>query len=327
MRVRLAVDFDERVLDIYRANFPDANAHADDVGALFDGTRRGLPTRHEQEFATSIGDIHILMGGPPCQGHSNLNNHTRRDDPKNRLYLAMARAAEVLKPAVVVVENVPPVAHDKSGVVNETIDVLESAGYRVDARSVDLGGIGVPQRRRRFLLLASRLRSIDPAVILARLTAVLPEHGYRSVKWAIGDLVATEDDTVFNSPSMPNTENRRRMAFLFKHNVDDLPNSERPECHRSGAHSYTSIYGRLRWDAPAQTITTGFGCMGQGRYVHPSRIRTLTPHEAARLQTFPDWFEFGSQTKRGILAKSIGNAVPPLLMAKLGELLLASWRS
>jgi DNA (cytosine-5)-methyltransferase 1 len=77
------------------------------------------------------------------------------------------------------------------------------------------------------------------------------------------------------------------------------------------------MYGRLHWDRPAQTVTTGFGSMGQGRYVHPSRRRTITPHEAARLQTFPDWFDFG-QSSRGQLADMIGNAVPPLVMVALG---------
>jgi DNA (cytosine-5)-methyltransferase 1 len=326
MHVRLAVDFDERVLDIYRRNFPDANARAADISTIFDGVLGRVPTRAEQALANTVGELHILMGGPPCQGHSDLNNHTRRNDPKNWLYLSMARAAEVLKPFIVVVENVPAVAHDKSGVVNLTIDVLRSAGYSVDARPIDFGSVGVPQRRRRFLLLASRVPSIDPEAILSTLAGLLPDHRYRNVRWAISDLVKTENATTFDTPSTPNPVNRERMNFLFEHDLYDLPNSERPECHRDGDHSYTSVYGRLNWREPAQTITTGFGCMGQGRYVHPACIRTLTPHEAARLQTFPDWFDFGSQTKRGILAKSIGNAVPPLLMAKLGDLLLASWR-
>ena len=109
------------------------------------------------------------------------------------------------------------------------------------------------------------------------------------------------------------------MAYLFDKRLYDLPNSRRPDCHRDGDHSYVSMYGRLHWHKPAQTITTGFGSMGQGRYVHPARRRTITPHEAARLQTFPDWFDFGDQTSPTELAKMIGNAVPPLLMLALGN--------
>jgi DNA (cytosine-5)-methyltransferase 1 len=327
MRVRLAVDSDERVLDIYRANFPRANARVGDIARMFDGTLGESPTRDERELARSVETVHILMGGPPCQGHSDLNNHTRRNDPKNRLYLAMARAAEVLKPYVVIIENVPAVAHDKSDVVNLTIDTLEAAGYEVDARPVDFGSVGVPQRRKRFLLVASRVRFIDPASALSTLSQRLKGHRYRTVRWAIGDLAGTDVDTLFDNASSPNAANLRRMAFLFKHNLYDLPNTERPKCHSDGAHSYKSVYGRLKWHEPAQTITTGFGCMGQGRYVHPTAMRTITPHEAARLQTFPDWFVFGRTTKRGVLAKAIGNAVPPLLMSRLGDILLESWNN
>jgi DNA (cytosine-5)-methyltransferase 1 len=78
------------------------------------------------------------------------------------------------------------------------------------------------------------------------------------------------------------------------------------------------MYGRLAWDQLAQTITTGFTSMGQGRYVHPSRPRTLTPHEAARLQTFPDWFQWGESVPRTLLSTMIGNAVPPFLMLAIG---------
>ncbi|MGH3053264.1 MAG: DNA cytosine methyltransferase, partial [Gaiellaceae bacterium] len=95
----------------------------------------------------------------------------------------------------------------------------------------------------------------------------------------------------------------------------------RPVCHQS-EHSYVSMYGRLRWDAPAQTVTTGFGSMGQGRYVHPLRPRTLTPHEAARLQFLPDFMRFEEIRTRAALAQAIGNAAPPLLTIVLVEALI-----
>jgi DNA (cytosine-5)-methyltransferase 1 len=84
------------------------------------------------------------------------------------------------------------------------------------------------------------------------------------------------------------------------------------------------MYGRLRWNMPAQTITTGFGSMGQGRYIHPSQQRTLTPHEAARLQTFPDFFDFDAVKSRGSWARMIGNAVPPLVVLQFAARLLPS---
>jgi DNA (cytosine-5)-methyltransferase 1 len=111
------------------------------------------------------------------------------------------------------------------------------------------------------------------------------------------------------------------MEWLLKNREYDLPNERRPTCHQSN-HSYRSMYGRLRWERPAQTITSGFGSMGQGRYVHPSRARTLTPHEAARLQFLPDFMDFSVVKRRGALAQMIGNAAPPLLTTVLVEVLI-----
>jgi DNA (cytosine-5)-methyltransferase 1 len=119
----------------------------------------------------------------------------------------------------------------------------------------------------------------------------LPDHPDRTVGWAIRDLLGEASSGVYDSSGRVSKRSARRIAFLFDEKRYNLPNRLRPKCHRDGGHTYLSMYGRLRWDSPAQTITTGFGSMGQGRYVHPARRRTITPHEAARLQTFPDSFE------------------------------------
>jgi DNA (cytosine-5)-methyltransferase 1 len=134
----------------------------------------------------------------------------------------------------------------------------------------------------------------------------------RTVRWAIGDLHRARSDGAFDQASVPTAVNRRRIDFLFDRGVYELPDRERPACHAPGGHTYKAVYGRLRWDNPGPTITTGFGCMGQGRFVHPAARRTLTPHEAARLQFFPDFFEFGERG-RGDYQQLIGNAVPPKL--------------
>jgi DNA (cytosine-5)-methyltransferase 1 len=317
--IRLAVDADADVLSIYRLNFPAANVMAGDVAELFDGNLGARPSKTEQAMVEAVGDLDIMLGGPPCQGHSDLNNHTRRRDPKNALYLGMARAAEVLGPKVVVVENVAPVQLDESRVVDATSDALTRAGYQVSGRVVDLRRVGVPQRRRRYLLLASKVPEVNAVSVLEGISAAMPRHPDRTLRWAIEDLVDIDRATIYDTPSRATKDNAERITYLFENRRYDLPNRERPKCHRDGKHSYVSMYGRLRWDRAAQTITTGFGCMGQGRYVHPARRRTITPHEAARLQTFPDWFDFGANTSRTVLAKMIGNAVPPLLMVALGE--------
>jgi DNA (cytosine-5)-methyltransferase 1 len=111
-------------------------------------------------------------------------------------------------------------------------------------------------------------------------------------------------------------ENLQRIDYLFDNDLYDLPDNVRPACHRDGT-TYKSVYGRLRWDRPAQTITTGFLTPGRGRFIHPLRRRVVTPREAARLQFFPDSFAFvfpdSEEPSRDVLAKWIGDAVPPLL--------------
>jgi DNA (cytosine-5)-methyltransferase 1 len=316
--VALAVERDQEALDVFERNMPTLRACTTDVELLLDGSLGSALTLSERRIAREVGDVDLLVGGPPCQGNSDLNNKTRRDDPRNRLYARMARGAEVLQPICVVIENVPSVRHDRAGVVAVTREALHSSGYRCVEAILDASCAGVPQRRRRHVLAATRDSNVNLSCI-EKHERRCPH--VRSLGWAIRDLEVNARSNPFESASMISVENRERIAWLFDHKQYDLPNDLRPMCHRSN-HSYGSMYGRLRWGKPAQTLTTGFGSMGQGRYVHPSRRRTLTPHEAARIQTFPDYFDFGA-APRTALARMIGNAVPPLLNLALGEELIA----
>lgn len=308
--IRLAVDNDPIAIETYETNFPKANAQSASVESFFDGRLGSGPTKKENATQKDVGDVFLLAGGPPCQGHSDLNNHSRRDDERNALYARMARAAEILKPDVVLIENVPAVVHDKDDVVATVRASLVAAGYQVADDTISLHEIGIPQKRRRHILLAARDEELDPSNIFK----TLKERKSRqlSVKWAIGDL-EEESDSGFHSSSEMSKANQERVQYLFQYDKLNLPNELRPVCHRDKAHTYNAMYGRLSWDSPAPTITTGFGSMGQGRYVHPSRRRTLTPREAARLQYFPDFFDFSATDRRGAWAKMIGNAVPPKL--------------
>jgi len=316
----LAVEFDASIAAVLGANFPKAEVLVKPVESLFDGDLGEELTEVECAVVTGAGRVQWLQGGPPCQGHSDLNNKSRRMDPRNGFYLRMARAAEILEPSVVVIENVPGVTHDKSRVVDRAVEHLEALGFDVAHQIVSLESVGVPQRRRRHTLLGLTGLSVSAAGILADLGS---DSVSRDLRWAIGDLTGRRPSP-FDVPSKTSSENARRIAYLHTRDVDDLPNSLRPPCHQ-GDHTYRSMYGRMRWDEPAQTITTGFGSMGQGRYVHPSERRTLTPHEAARIQFFPDWFDFtagGFEMRRRVWATMIGNAVPPKLTMELGRLLI-----
>ncbi|KQY22808.1 hypothetical protein ASD16_09320 [Cellulomonas sp. Root485] len=319
--VRLAVDFEDAAIRAYKANFPSAKTQVAAVETIFDGDLGGEPTANELSAARSVGSLDILVGGPPCQGHSSLNNHTRRDDPKNRFYLRMARAAEVLRPKVVLIENVPAVVHDSEGVVDRASKALTSAGYTVTNSIVELVRLGVPQKRRRHVLLGVRNELVDEDFDLASVLDAGTEKS-RDLRWAIGDLEKKASTSWVDTPSRPSAENLARMQWLIENDEHDLPNRLRPLCHQ-GEHSYVSMYGRLKWKEPAQTITSGFGSLGQGRFMHPSLCRTLTPHEAARIQGFPDYFAFDSAVTRTQLAVIIGNAVPPALASTLVARLIA----
>ncbi|MDP1795475.1 MAG: DNA mismatch endonuclease Vsr [Acidimicrobiales bacterium] len=319
IKIVLAVEQDGGAADAYGANFPSAEVERTDIADVFDGALGAALSKHERAIKKSVGRVDVLVGGPPCQGHSDLNNHTRRSDPRNALYLRAVRAVEVLKPTFVVIENVPAVQHDKGKVLDKAEKALQASGYRTAAAVLNLVDFGVPQRRRRHILIGVQGDVVEPGALL---TTESPCRGHddRTVRWAIEDLDGRKADGL-DAASTPTAENLKRMRWLIKNNKYNLPNRMRPSCHRDKEHTYDAMYGRLNWDAPAPTITTGFGSMGQGRFVHPGHPRTITPHEAARLQTLPDFFKFGAKG-RGAIARVIGNAVPPLLGAHLVEPML-----
>jgi DNA (cytosine-5)-methyltransferase 1 len=251
IEIALAIDSDPEVVELYKSNLPKANARAGEVDRIFDGHIGAEPTPADRLISLEVGAApDILVGGPPCQGHSDLNNRTRRRDPKNALYLLMARAAEILKPKVVVIENVTGAQWDKDGVVQLTQDALTAAGYRVASRVLDLRMVGAPQRRRRFVMIGSSLEKLDPGALLDDVTSAWGEHSDRSVRWAIEDLLQSSADSVFDSASAPTPKNQRRIDFLFDNNLYNLPDAERPDCHQDGEHSYVSVYGRLSWSEP-----------------------------------------------------------------------------
>lgn len=301
-----ASDFNETALDVYRNNFHPGVSVPGPIEQIVDGKVGARRTRSEMELLAKVGRLDFVVAGPPCQGHSDLNNHTRREDPKNQLILRVARFVELFRPQHVLIENVQGIRHDKLGSLGRAKDVLARLGYRMEERVVSADRLGTPQARKRFFLVASlgEVHGLD----LAGSEIDDP----RSLGWAINDLLNHESNTAFDSPATHSSVNRRRIDYLFDHGLYELPNSERPPCHRDKAHSYTGVYGRMSWDRPAPTITTGFGSAGQGRFVHPLCRRTLTPHEAARVQFFPDFFDFGERGRRQY-QELIGNAVPSKL--------------
>lgn len=316
-----ALDLDRNAIDVYRENFAvgPTTAQVGDILEVFGGNLLELPLAAEEKARKACGKVDLIIAGPPCQGHSDLNNSSRRNDPRNSLYLRVVRAANVLQPTAVIIENVPAVVHDRGSVVARAIDTLGALGYSVSSTIVGAASLGLAQTRRRHILIGVRGTKVDLGFL-----DNLKVAKARTVREYIGDLATLNGEAVplFDEASQMTQVNRDRAEYLYENDEFDLPNRLRPECHRSGGHSYVSMYGRLRWDRPAQTITGGFGSMGQGRFLHPSRRRTITPHEAARLQGFPDFFDFSKITSRVILQTTIGNAVPPRLGAVFIDRLL-----
>jgi DNA (cytosine-5)-methyltransferase 1 len=315
LKVVLAVDLDKAAIGVYRANFGVGPriARADDVSLLFARRLQSRLTAREKKLRKACGRVDLLIAGPPCQGHSDLNNRSRRSDPRNSLYLRVVRATKILQPQAVIIENVPGAIHDKGRVVARARNGLEKLGYRVSTEVIEAHAIGLAQKRRRHILVGVKGGAEFDFTFLKGLR---PEKT-STVRDYIGDLTQLNGSRhpLFDEASNMSQQNKTRARFLYRGHKYDLPDYLRPKCHRDFVHSYLSMYGRLRWTKPAQTITSGFGSMGQGRFLHPSSCRTLTPHEAARLQGFPDFFRFTTIASRTSLQTTIGNAVPPRLAA------------
>ena len=302
-----ASDINKEALGVYTKNFQPDIADNKPIEESINGELGANLTQNEQSFCDKVGNVDVLVAGPPCQGNSNLNNHTRRDDPRNLLYLRAVRCAEILKPDTLIIENVPGVLHDKHGVLQTADEYLRLLGYTVDYGIIKMWKIGVAQTRQRMLLVASRVAKdvkLDKMLEMFSLPT-------RTVEWVIGDLLDKYNVySVFDSAAIHSPVNQARIHYLFENNLYELPNEQRPDCHRLKPHTYPSVYGRMYWDQPSPTITGGFSCCGRGRFVHPLRERTLTPHEAARIQFFPDFFDFEGMSRTG-LSRALGNAVPP----------------
>lgn len=315
----LAADVDEAALAVFSANHGTGIAWPRSVASLVDFRIRGRgesarfvypPELLDPSLAEAVEGVDLVTAGPPCQGHSNLNNRSRREDRRNRLFLTVPAFAIAADAQAVAIENVPAVVHDRDGVVDSARRLFEDAGYRVDAGVLAADELGWPQTRQRYFMVARRPGTPLP---LKRLAAEFSVPA-RPVWWAIADLESsTSDADPMTTLSRISEENAARIEFLFKHDEFDLPSSERPTCHRDGT-TYQAVYGRMDKGRPAPTITTGFMSPGRGRFIHPTRPRTLTPREAARLQGFPDNYRFvldpSAPPTRHQLAKWIGDAVP-----------------
>jgi DNA (cytosine-5)-methyltransferase 1 len=314
--IQLAVELGSDAANTYEKNFYDSLSvmHKGDISELISNYPGDDLSEVEREVKLNNSNIDVLLAGPPCQGHSRLNNHTRSKDPRNKLYLKVIRFVELCQPKFVIIENVLNIKNDSENILQESANFLTQLGYSVENLVIKTVNYGIAQNRVRHIQVAS-LKKIDFSLQKYQSNSVLSD--------VVADIIdcGKNSSNIFDTPSV--TMHPERIDYLFDNDVYDLPNELRPDCHKNKDHTYPTSYGRLKWDQPSTTITRGFSTMGQGRFVHPLRRRTLTPHEAARIQGFPDFFSFTENKTRGGLHLMIANAVPPKISAMLVDLYLS----
>lgn len=273
----------------------------------------------------------LVVGGPPCQGFSNLGERVP-NDPRRQLWRHFLRAVRDARPLIFVMENVPPLL--KSAEFQAICDEAGDLGYRVEGRVLNAAYYGVPQQRKRAFVVGSRVghpvfpkpTNRKPGKDPTFDTQGLPP--WLTVRDAIGDLPEEPTGENWHIGRNPTPKSIRRYRCIPPGgNRWDLPLDLMPECWKRKTKGGTDLFGRLWWDRPSVTIRTEFYKPEKGRYLHPEQDRPITHREAARLQGFDDDFLFlGKKISVGI---QIGNAVPPPLahqiaLAAMGE--IRAWK-
>lgn len=256
----------------------------------------------------------VIAGGPPCQGFSNLGERVP-NDPRNQLWRQYIRAVEQVRPRVFVLENVPPLL--KSQEFAEICRMAKALGYGIEGRVLNAADYGVPQTRKRAIIIGvlggvptfPSPTHVDPNR-RDLMTDKLP--AWRTVRDAIGDLPFEPTGDNWHIGRNPTPMSLRRYRCIpAGGNRWNLPADLTPGCWKRKTQGGTDLFGRLWWDRPSVTIRTEFYKPEKGRYLHPEAHRPITHREAARLQGFPNDFDF--QGKRIEVGVQIGNAVPPPL--------------
>jgi DNA (cytosine-5)-methyltransferase 1 len=300
-----AIDNDKKSIDTYTRNL---GKHAV-CGDIYDLNLEGI-----YSFLKSKPQIDVIVGGPPCQGFS-VQRRGNDKDARNLLVLEYLRLVLEARPQVFVMENVSGLLSKRGEpVLKEFKEQVSSAGYEISIEKLDASAFGIPQRRKRvFLVGCSNKRAFKfPTPSKRYLEAP------KTVRDVIFDLQDLDEHDIANhkADKLSAINIERIKSIKEGQGRDSLPEHLQLPCHRNNSnHRHLDTYGRMAWDLPASTITARFDSFSRGRFGHPVLDRTITLREGARLQTFPDNFEFiGTKVE---VARQIGNAVPPLLAKKI----------
>lgn len=310
----LAVELDRDAAETYELNFGPHIGRDED----------GRPAKLEDVPKFPPADV--IVGGPPCQGFSPLNMLAVGLD-RRELWREYLRALRQSAPSAFLMENVPELL--KSAEYQSFQAAAEKLDYRVEGRVLNAADFGVPQTRRRAIVIGTRN---GPPVWPERTHYPPDSIPFGGVPWrtfrdAVEGLPLTPTGKHWHNPRNPRPMSLERYKTIPTEGEGRFDLARRrpdltPECWIRKKSGSTDVFGRLWWDRPAFTIRTEFYKPEKGRYLHPSEHRPITVREAARCQGFPDSFIFPEGQSMTSVAKQIGNAVPPPLAARLAEAVL-----
>lgn len=318
--VSAAVEYDKHASATYVANHPETILYTKDIREV----------QGKELLATSpTGRIDLIAACPPCQSFSSLTSKYTKKDDRDELINEFARLVREIRPRTLMMENVPGLAKKGAHLFDPVIAEFESLGYHIDFKVVDVADYGIPQRRRRLVVLGSLASEIEiPS----------PSHGERADAGLLGWV--TVRDAIAKLPKPLTLADTRAVGGpkkldwhvvrnLAPQNVarlrattagasrSELPKELRPACHQSDV-GFSNVYGRMSWDKPSPTITGGCTTLSKGRFGHPSALRTISVREAAMLQTFPADYVFDTELiDRACII--IGNALPPTFAKTMAD--------
>lgn len=274
----------------------------------------------------------MLVGCAPCQPFSLLRREVLDENGNPiphksvNLLIEFGRFVKAIKPAHVLVENVPGLKGKGADVLDGFKRMLEDLGYEWDEKVIYAKDYGVPQNRRRYILIASRL--FKPVVPKATHGVKEGLKPYSTVRQAISKYPSIKAGE--NHENIPNHQCANLSSLLLKRmqatphdggSRTDWPDELVLKCHKD-FKGHTDVYGRMKWDEPSPTLTVKCFSLSNGRFGHPEQDRAISLREAAALQTFPDDYVFYGSVQE--IGRQIGNAVPVLLARVMGEYILTA---
>jgi DNA (cytosine-5)-methyltransferase 1 len=293
-----AVEIDRLAVDTYLVNHPEVHLWAQDI-------RKVTAPQILRNLGLKKGELDLLAGCPPCQGFSamrRLNGGRRVREAQNDLVFDFLRLVKGLRPRAVMLENVPGLKNNFR--FRKLRKLLEQLGYAVNADVKDAQHYGVPQRRRRLILLAGQETKIPFAPRARRA---------RTVREAFRGLPkCAKHDPVHNVLERRSEEVAKKIRMIPKNGGSriDLGKKGQLDCHRR-CDGFKDVYGRMAWDRVSPTITGGCCNPSKGRFLHPTKNRSITLREAALLQSFPPNYFFSLKRGKFPAAEMIGNALTP----------------